>query len=155
MFNFDTLFTFRHSSQWMVAGAGDPQPSPNIFLHGDSPATGRVWMTQGAVAFDKLKLTNNRACAAIQGQICLHSMHKYLPKVHVRCEDSNDSNLTKTPTTTTFVFPETVFTTVTAYQNQQVTTTNLSLGFEICFRCLSNKWSHLLKPSSLNHTCHP
>ena len=89
--------------------------------------------------FDKLKLTNNRACAAIQGQICLHSMHKYLPKVHVRCEDSNDSNLTKTPTTSTFVFPETVFTTVTAYQNQQVTTTNLSLGFEICFRCLSNK----------------
>ena len=59
----------------MVAGAGDPLPSNNLFLHGDSPALGEMLMSQGSIIFDKLKVTNNR-CTIIQGQICLHSMHK-------------------------------------------------------------------------------
>jgi hypothetical protein len=44
----------------MIAGAGDPLPEPNSFLHGESPSSGQSWMSQGAIAFDKLKLTNNR-----------------------------------------------------------------------------------------------
>ena len=67
----------------MVAGAADPQPSPNTFVHGESAMTGRKWESQGLISFDKLKLTNNRA-SIVQGQICLHSMHKYWPKVHVQ-----------------------------------------------------------------------
>jgi hypothetical protein len=35
-------------------------PEPNSFLHGESPSSGQSWMSQGAIAFDKLKLTNNR-----------------------------------------------------------------------------------------------
>ncbi len=77
-----------HSSQWMVAGAGDPPPAasvagclfgalptaahPNTFVHGDSPASGQMWTAQGVVSFDKLKLTNNRssvASAARLGQV--------------------------------------------------------------------------------------
>lgn len=58
-------------------------------------------------------------------KIILHSMHKYQPRVHIiKKKDTSDtvavdierpSSLKKT-----FVFPDTVFTTVTAYQNQQV-----------------------------------
>lgn len=58
-------------------------------------------------------------------QIILHSMHKYQPRVHVIRKDfSSDLSPTKPVPVgdgvKTFNFPETVFTTVTAYQNQQV-----------------------------------
>ncbi len=53
-------------------------------------------------------------------------MHKYQPRIHIiKKKDTSDtvavdverpSSMKKT-----FVFPDTVFTTVTAYQNQQVT----------------------------------
>lgn len=115
----------------MVAGAGDPLPSSSLFLHGDSPSLGEMWCAQGSVVFDKLKLTNNR-CTIIQGQICLHSMHKYLPKVLVIRLSREQANLSSElllrhfedfglpPDVEEFVFPETAFITVTAYQNQQV-----------------------------------
>ena len=117
----------------MVAGAGDPLPSSSLFLHGDSPCLGEMWSAQGAIVFDKLKLTNNR-CTIIQGQICLHSMHKYLPKlvvVPLSTEQTNMSSETllrhfeefgMPSNAEEFVFPETAFITVTAYQNQQVST---------------------------------
>lgn len=58
-------------------------------------------------------------------QIILHSMHKYQPRVHVIRKDfSSELSPNKSIPTgegvKTFSFPETVFTTVTAYQNQQV-----------------------------------
>lgn len=154
-----------HSSQWMVAGAGDPPPSigqvgcttfveyydklqfdtrawnifwnilparmlkhathtlfqgykmhPNTFVHGESPSSGQAWMTAGVVSFDKLKVstsrwcctsdmnyehwnhpqvTNNRATSlatiAKLGQVCLHSMHKYVPRVHVQRLDAGEA----------------------------------------------------------------
>ncbi len=55
-----SIFDISCSSQWMIAGAGDPLPEPNSFLHGESPSSGQSWMSQGTIAFDKLKLTNNR-----------------------------------------------------------------------------------------------
>ena len=86
------LFSFC-SSQWMVAGAGDPPPNPNTFLHGDSPSTGSNWnSTQNVISFDKMKLTNNRA-SIMQGQICLHSMHKYQPKIHIQELDKDFEGL--------------------------------------------------------------
>ena len=84
----------------MVAGAGESQPQPNTFIHADSPATGAVWTSQEAITFDKLKITNNRGVtksapasivAGESGQICLHSMHKYLTRVHV--QELNEANL--------------------------------------------------------------
>ena len=87
----------------------------------------------GSVIFDKLKVTNNR-CTIIQGQICLHSMHKYLPKVFVIPMNSDQTNMNQESLlryfeehgipdyAEEFSFPETTFITVTAYQNQQVST---------------------------------
>lgn len=69
----------------------------------------------------EFKLNN----AFLHFKIILHSMHKYQPRIHIiKKKDTSDtvavdvekpSSLRKT-----FVFPDTVFTTVTAYQNQQV-----------------------------------
>jgi hypothetical protein len=56
------------SSQWTVAGAGDPPLPRSMYVHPDSPATGQLWMAQGVVTFDKLKLTNNRR-PIVRGQV--------------------------------------------------------------------------------------
>lgn len=53
-------------------------------------------------------------------------MHKYQPRVHVIRKDCGDDLSPVKPIPSgdgvkAFTFPETVFTTVTAYQNQQVT----------------------------------
>ncbi|RXM97991.1 T-box transcription factor TBX15 [Acipenser ruthenus] len=110
-----------HSSKWMVAGNADSPVPPRVYIHPDSLASGDTWMRQ-VVSFDKLKLTNNELDD--QGHIILHSMHKYQPRVHVIRKDfSSDLSPTKPVPAgegvKTFSFPETVFTTVTAYQNQQ------------------------------------
>lgn len=52
-------------------------------------------------------------------------MHKYQPRVHVIRKDFSSELSPNKPVPSgegvkTFSFPETVFTTVTAYQNQQV-----------------------------------
>lgn len=62
---------------------------------------------------------------SLSAQIILHSMHKYQPRVHVIRKECGEelSPVRAVPAgegTRTFSFPETVFTTVTAYQNQQV-----------------------------------
>ncbi|KAJ8405934.1 hypothetical protein AAFF_G00308220 [Aldrovandia affinis] len=112
-----------HSSKWMVAGNADSPVPPRVYLHPDLLASGDTWMRQ-VISFDKLKLTNNEL--EDQGHIILHSMHKYQPRVHVIRKDySSELSPTKPIPTgegvVTFSFPETVFTTVTAYQNQQIT----------------------------------
>ncbi|XP_055005261.1 LOW QUALITY PROTEIN: T-box transcription factor TBX18 [Boleophthalmus pectinirostris] len=112
-----------HSSKWMVAGNADSPVPPRVYIHPDSPASGETWMRQ-VVSFDKLKLTNNELDD--QGHIILHSMHKYQPRVHVIRKECGEelSPVRAVPSgdgTRTFSFPETVFTTVTAYQNQQIT----------------------------------
>nr|KAF6363776.1 T-box transcription factor 18 [Pipistrellus kuhlii] len=112
-----------HSSKWMVAGNADSPVPPRVYIHPDSPASGETWMRQ-VISFDKLKLTNNELDD--QGHIILHSMHKYQPRVHVIRKDCGDdlSPIKPVPSgegVKAFSFPETVFTTVTAYQNQQIT----------------------------------
>ncbi|KTG47702.1 hypothetical protein cypCar_00028917 [Cyprinus carpio] len=112
-----------HSSKWMVAGNADSPVPPRVYIHPDSPASGETWMRQ-VISFDKLKLTNNELDD--QGHIILHSMHKYQPRVHVIRKECGEelSPVKAVPTgdgVKAFSFPETVFTTVTAYQNQQIT----------------------------------
>uniref|UniRef100_A0A8D3D143 T-box domain-containing protein n=1 Tax=Scophthalmus maximus TaxID=52904 RepID=A0A8D3D143_SCOMX len=99
-----------HSSQWMVAGNTDHSCiSPRLYVHPDSPCAGETWMRQ-VISFDRVKLTNNEMDD--KGHIILQSMHKYKPRVHIIRHD---------PRMDLFSFPETEFTTVTAYQNQQIT----------------------------------
>ncbi|KAM9470370.1 T-box transcription factor TBX22 [Clarias gariepinus] len=112
-----------HSSQWMVAGNTDHSyVTPRLYIHPDSPCSGETWMRQ-VISFDRVKLTNNEMDD--KGHIILQSMHKYKPRVHVVVhEPSLDvSQISALPAegVCTFSFPETQFTTVTAYQNQQIT----------------------------------
>ncbi|KGL82703.1 T-box transcription factor TBX2-B, partial [Tinamus guttatus] len=103
-----------HNSRWMVAGKADPEMPKRMYIHPDSPATGEQWMAK-PVAFHKLKLTNN--ISDKHGFTILNSMHKYQPRFHiVRAND-----ILKLPYSTfrTYVFPETDFIAVTAYQNDK------------------------------------
>ncbi|NXW57135.1 TBX22 factor, partial [Eurystomus gularis] len=120
-----------HSSQWMVAGNTDHSCiTPRLYIHPDSPCSGETWMRQ-IISFDRVKLTNNEmddkghvACSP-PAQIILQSMHKYKPRVHVIAQDSRFdlAQIQSLPAegVQTFSFQETEFTTVTAYQNQQIT----------------------------------
>ncbi|XP_013379453.1 T-box protein 2 isoform X2 [Lingula anatina] len=105
-----------HNSRWMVAGKADPEMPKRMYIHPDSPATGEQWM-QKIVSFHKLKLTNN--ISDKHGFTILNSMHKYQPRFHlVRAND-----ILKLPYSAfrTYVFKETAFIAVTAYQNEKIT----------------------------------
>ncbi|XP_076024947.1 T-box transcription factor TBX2b-like [Genypterus blacodes] len=105
-----------HNSRWTVAGKADPEMPKRMYIHPDSPSKGTQWMSK-PVAFHKLKLTNNMSDK--HGFTILNSMHKYQPRFHiVRAND-----ILKLPYSTfrTYVFPETEFIAVTAYQNEKIT----------------------------------
>ncbi|XP_036076469.1 T-box transcription factor TBX1 isoform X1 [Rousettus aegyptiacus] len=108
-----------HSSSWLVAGKADPATPGRVHYHPDSPAKGAQWMKQ-IVSFDKLKLTNN--LLDDNGHIILNSMHRYQPRFHVVYVDPRkDSEKYAEENFKTFVFEETRFTAVTAYQNHRRT----------------------------------
>uniref|UniRef100_A0A6P6Y813 T-box transcription factor TBX3-like n=1 Tax=Dermatophagoides pteronyssinus TaxID=6956 RepID=A0A6P6Y813_DERPT len=124
-----------HNSRWVMAGKADPEMPKRMYIHPDSPSTGEQWM-QKVVSFHKLKLTNN--IADKHGFTILNSMHKYQPRFHlVRAND-----LLKLPYSTfrTYVFKETEFIAVTAYQNEKVC--NIS-----CFvSCFSRFFPYGIRP---------
>ncbi|XP_030010659.1 T-box transcription factor TBX3-like [Sphaeramia orbicularis] len=105
-----------YNSRWVAAGKADPEMPKRMYIHPDSPSKGEHWMSK-PVAFHKLKLTNN--VSDKHGFTILNSMHKYQPRFHI--VKAND--LLKLPYSTfrTYVFPETEFIAVTAYQNEQIT----------------------------------
>ncbi|XP_017296582.1 T-box transcription factor TBX3 [Kryptolebias marmoratus] len=111
----DCRYKFQNS-RWMVAGKADPEMPRRLYIHPDSPGLGEQWMSRG-VSFHKLKLTNN--ISDRHGFTILNSMHKYQPRFHI--VKSND--LLKLPYSTfrTYVFTETQFIAVTAYQNDKIT----------------------------------
>lgn len=105
-----------HNSRWMVAGKADPEMPKRMYIHPDSPATGEQWMSK-VVNFHKLKLTNN--ISDKHGFTILNSMHKYQPRFHI----ARANDILKLPYSTfrTYIFPETDFIAVTAYQNDKIT----------------------------------
>nr|CDJ89820.1 Transcription factor domain containing protein [Haemonchus contortus] len=112
-----------NKSAWLTAGKAEPAPKNRLYLHPDSPYTGEQLLKQ-VVSFEKAKLTNNEIDKA--GHLILNSMHKYQPRIHIvrrnkgQHLDHNKINLTE-EVHRTFVFPETQFMAVTAYQNQLIT----------------------------------
>uniref|UniRef100_A0AAQ4Q0P7 T-box transcription factor TBX20 n=1 Tax=Gasterosteus aculeatus aculeatus TaxID=481459 RepID=A0AAQ4Q0P7_GASAC len=116
-----------HRSSWLVAGKADPPLPARLYVHPDSPFTGEQLVKQ-MVSFEKVKLTNNELDQ--HGHIILNSMHKYQPRVHIIKKKEHTASLLnfKSEEFRTFVFVETVFTAVTAYQNQLVRETFLSSG---------------------------
>ncbi|CAF3736281.1 unnamed protein product [Rotaria socialis] len=105
-----------HNSRWMIAGKADPEMPKRMYIHPDSPATGEQWMSK-IVSFHKLKLTNN--ISDKHGFTILNSMHKYQPRFHIARTDSI-VDLGWCPFRT-FIFKETEFIAVTAYQNEKIT----------------------------------
>ncbi|XP_031432837.1 T-box transcription factor TBX20 isoform X2 [Clupea harengus] len=109
-----------HRSSWLVAGKADPPLPARLYVHPDSPFTGEQLLKQ-MVSFEKVKLTNNELDQ--HGHIILNSMHKYQPRCHIIKKKDHTASLLnlKSEEFRTFVFTETVFTAVTAYQNQLIT----------------------------------
>ncbi|XP_047735711.1 uncharacterized protein LOC125177631 [Hyalella azteca] len=77
------------STEDIPRGAGDGSKIPlygeesgaGLYMHPDSPALGSCWNGAHSIAFDKLKLTNSSTSS---GQICLHSMQKYQPRIWIQ-----------------------------------------------------------------------
>ncbi|XP_076323325.1 T-box protein 12-like isoform X2 [Tachypleus tridentatus] len=111
-----------HRSSWLVAGKADPPSPTRLHLHSDSPFVGDQLKKQ-VVSFEKIKLTNNEMDK--QGHIVLNSMHKYQPRIHIVKLENDSFNFSVSDLDSqafrTFIFPETIFTAVTAYQNQLIT----------------------------------
>ncbi|KAG8431214.1 hypothetical protein GDO86_019240, partial [Hymenochirus boettgeri] len=101
---------------WEPSGRAEPRLPERVYVHPDSPAPGSHWMKQ-PISFHKIKLTNNTLDQ--MGHIILHSMHKYQPRFHiVRAQDVFSR---RWGGCSSFSFPETIFLTVTAYQNEKIT----------------------------------
>ena len=112
-----------HRSAWLVAGKADPPPPARLYSHPDTPL-GPDALRRQVISFEKIKLTNNEMDKT--GQIVLNSMHRYQPRIHLVRIGPNQSVPTSPAELQeldhkTFVFPETIFTAVTAYQNQLIT----------------------------------
>ncbi|XP_060118804.1 MAX gene-associated protein-like [Heteronotia binoei] len=104
---------------WEPSGKAEPHVLGRVFIHPESPSTGHYWMHQ-PVSFYKLKLTNNTLDQ--EGHIILHSMHRYLPRLHlVPADKATEVIQLNGPDVRTFTFPQTEFFAVTAYQNIQIT----------------------------------
>nr|XP_029709411.1 T-box protein H15-like [Aedes albopictus] len=112
-----------HRSSWLVAGKADPPPPPRLYAHPDTPL-GAEALRKQVISFEKVKLTNNEMDK--NGQIVLNSMHRYQPRIHlVRLGPGQQMPASPKDLQDvdhkSYVFPETVFTAVTAYQNQLIT----------------------------------
>ncbi|KAI1293690.1 T-box transcription factor TBX1 [Halotydeus destructor] len=136
-----------HSSSWVVAGKADPIAPPRIHVHPDSPGKGSHWMKQ-IVSFDKIKLTNNQLDD--NGHIILNSMHRYQPRFHVLYIPTKGEEAEFTENFKTFVFPETKFIAVTAYQNHRITQLKIASNpFAKGFRdCDMDEWTLPQVPSA-------
>ncbi|VDM55839.1 unnamed protein product [Angiostrongylus costaricensis] len=107
-----------NKSAWLTAGKAEPAPKNRLYLHPDSPYTGEQLLKQ-VVSFEKAKLTNNEIDKA--GHLILNSMHKYQPRIHIVRRNKGHHLDHHKEIHRTFVFTETQFMAVTAYQNQLIT----------------------------------
>ncbi|KAI1697728.1 t-box domain-containing protein [Ditylenchus destructor] len=105
-----------HNSKWGLDGKAHPEVPKPIHIHPESPNTGEHWMSKGA-SFHTVKVTSD--VASKNEFTVLNSMHKYQPRLHiVRCQDPAKLTVSNS---ITFIFKETEFIAVTAYQNWRVT----------------------------------
>ncbi|KAI1708060.1 t-box domain-containing protein [Ditylenchus destructor] len=105
-----------HNSKWGLDGKADPEVPKPIHIHPESPNTGEHWMSKGA-SFHTVKVTSDMTSK--NEFTVLNPMHKYQPRLHiVRCKDPAKLTVSNS---ITFVFKETEFIAVTAYQNWRVT----------------------------------
>ncbi|KAL7869217.1 hypothetical protein AOLI_G00132050 [Acnodon oligacanthus] len=109
--------------KWVQCGKAEGNmPGNRMYMHPDSPNTGNHWMRQ-EVSFGKLKLTNNKGSSNNMAQmIVLQSLHKYQPRLHiVEVKEDGTEDPFLNSKAQAFIFPETQFIAVTAYQNADIT----------------------------------
>ncbi|KAJ0027089.1 hypothetical protein NQD34_018089 [Periophthalmus magnuspinnatus] len=112
-------------NNWEVSGPADhlSQGLIRAFAHHYSPSVGSDWM-RILVSFKKLKVTNNGNDQ--EGNIILHSLHRYIPRLHIipvpdSIVPTADKPVVMGPESMTFTFPQTEFMAVTTYQNFKIT----------------------------------
>ena len=137
-----------HRSAWLVAGKAEITPRYTAAVHHEGPFEFERF-TDLLLSFDKVKLTNSDTHDK-NGYILLNSMHRYQPRIHVvavpRTSKFHKSDFNKKSAKKSvekinfknsspddiesfirgnvyksFLFEETMFTAVTAYQNQLIT----------------------------------
>ncbi|KAK2820698.1 hypothetical protein Q5P01_023657 [Channa striata] len=109
--------------KWVQCGKAEGNmPGNRMYMHPDSPNTGAHWMRQ-EVSFSKLKLTNNKGSNNnVSQMIVLQSLHKYQPRLHImEVKEDGTEDPFLISKAQTFIFPETQFIAVTAYQNADIT----------------------------------
>ncbi|KAM9703863.1 uncharacterized protein mgab isoform 2-T3 [Menidia menidia] len=118
------------TTKWEVMGPVEHQTQGLIraYPHHYSPCKGSEWMSC-LVSFYKLKLTNNLQDR--NGHIILHSMHRYIPRLHIiPVPDGGgptcDHPVVMGPESLIFTFPQTEFMAVTTYQNFRITQLKIS-----------------------------
>ncbi|CAF2376576.1 unnamed protein product [Rotaria sp. Silwood2] len=110
----DNRYKYQESA-WIISGKAEPHIYGRYYIHPDSPQTGAQWMKQ-SILFNKVKITNNPMQNS--NQILINSMHRYILRLHI-VQASDDYSI-RTGPLSTFVFDETIFIAVTAYQNDQI-----------------------------------
>ncbi|CAF2041694.1 unnamed protein product [Rotaria magnacalcarata] len=110
----DNRYKYQESA-WIVSGKAEPHIYGHYYIHPDSPQCGAQWMKQ-CVLFNKVKITNNPMQSS--NQILINSMHRYIIRLHI-VQATDDFSL-RTGPLSTFLFDETIFIAVTAYQNDQI-----------------------------------
>ncbi|XP_043942870.1 T-box transcription factor TBX6-like [Protopterus annectens] len=111
----NSRYKWHSTDGWKQGGKGETCHPTRAYIHPDSPAPGRHWMSQ-PVTFNKLKVTNNMLDQ--HGHFVLHSMHKYQLRL---CIVLTTEGLTPTLTPYHIItFPETAFIAVTSYQNPKM-----------------------------------
>ncbi|CAN7986858.1 unnamed protein product, partial [Ixodes hexagonus] len=102
---------------WLPVSTEDPDdhPRPTLYLHEKGPCLGVDWMAK-PVSFAGVKLTNQTVNSG--KHMLLHSMRKYIPRIHVFA--GSDVLQLDYRRFKTFIFPETSFIAVTSYQSEEV-----------------------------------
>lgn len=114
----DSLCYTWTGEDWQPAGEAEAEarvPGPP-FTHPDSPAPGHHWM-KTPVSFYKLRLTDGSS--SLDDTAALRPMHRYLPRLHLVCNDPAAQDRDRVALT--FAFTQTQFMAVTAYQSARFT----------------------------------
>ncbi|XP_072346393.1 uncharacterized protein [Scyliorhinus torazame] len=110
-------YRYRYNgSKWQLSGKATPHVMGRLYFHPKGSVPGREWML-APLSFARLRLTN--CPAAAEGHAILHSMHRYIPQLHIIVADGVAPRPSlDDPRVYTFVFQQTEFFAVTKYENK-------------------------------------
>ncbi|XP_048378559.2 uncharacterized protein LOC125447831 isoform X2 [Stegostoma tigrinum] len=110
-------YRYRYNGcKWQINGKATPHVTGRLYFHPNGSVSGKEWMAK-PVSFAKMRLTN--CPTAEEGNAILHSMHRYVPQLHIIVADGIIEKLNlNDPRVYTFVFEQTEFFAVTKYENK-------------------------------------